>query len=178
MVRIRFMFYHAKWGDGKWLDNAISIWTSLLSLLRLDLRLLGFSHEEVLIPDEEGSFENGVCFSSTTRGGSEGVRFAPAKEVLKHPERWSYIEVPVSAEDLEVAMAEAQKLIGMPYDYWGIAGFVCPIVKQRPDEWYCSEVSHWFARLCKVVHKPRHMVSPLRKAQILIGMGYKLRKCA
>jgi hypothetical protein len=33
-MKVRFLFYHAKFRDGKWLDNAISGWTKILALGR------------------------------------------------------------------------------------------------------------------------------------------------
>ena len=149
-MKIRFLFYKAKLGDGKILDNLISGWTGMLSLFRLDLRLLGFSHMEVWLPDEIGNFTYGSCLSSASRGGKVGVRFAPAEEVLKNPKRWWYIEVEVKPERLEVALEEAKRLVGLPYDYAGILGFVIPFVKNDPGKWYCSEISCWFGKLCGI----------------------------
>ena len=185
-MKIRFLFYKAKLGDGHVIDNLISGWTGLLSLFRLNLNLYGFSHMEVWIPEPEcfNGFEwqnmgdyQGLCFSSASRGDRVGVRWAPANEVLKHPKRWSYVECDVDLERLEVAMQESNKLVNKPYDYAGIWGFVIPFVKNNPDKWYCSEVCCWFGKLCNIYKKKHKMISPLRAAQILIGcQGRKLKK--
>ena len=108
-------------------------------------RLLKYpvSHEEIWLPDLAGDFETvdygghferlwcGQCFSSTTRGDANGVRFAPASEVIgKHPERWEYIEVEVDDYRFEVFMDEATRLVGAGYDYWGVFGFLNPFPVQ------------------------------------------------
>jgi hypothetical protein len=57
MKRYRTLFYHAKWGDGKWIDNAIAISTQLgrcWDLKHWDITRQGISHEEIWLPDEDG----------------------------------------------------------------------------------------------------------------------------
>lgn len=98
-----------------------------------------------------GSPYIGRCFSSTTRGDANGVRFAPAAEVLHHPERWDYIECEVDPGRLEVALAEAERLVGAKYDYWAIIlGFSQPFPIQDEEKWYCSEICDWFKYLCRI----------------------------
>ena len=100
-----------------------------------------------------GNHYLGQCFSSTTRGDAEGVRFAPASEVLKHPERWDYIEVEVDDERFEVALDEAKRLVGNGYDYGYIISFLQPFIVQKESDWACSEFCDWFGFLN---HIPTH----------------------
>jgi len=167
-----------------------------------------FSHEELHISDKDGNFTRyvindnpnpgeerykgtkdfvGQCFSSTTRGKWNGVRFAPASEVLKHPERWSYIEFEVDEARFEVAMDEARRLVGKKYDYLGILGFLNPIPFQANDDWFCSEVCRWFKRLGRVrywtgfqgepfiLFKGKRC-SPRRSAHEMVKAGYELKQ--
>lgn len=109
----------------------------------------------------------GECFSSTTRGDDNGVRFAPANEVLgKHPERWDYIEVEVDPERFEVGWQEATKLVGRKYDYLGILGFLNPIPCQDGKKWFCSEVCDWLKYLWRVGDRHKR-ISPRRSAYLL-----------
>ena len=133
------------------------------------LKRLSISHEEIL-------FENrvicngylvlydrllhrqedikGLCFSSASRGGKIGVRFAPASEIVdKHPERW--IRIPVELPDVvEQAMFDAAKSIeGAGYDWLGIIGKTTWFTDwfQSYDRWYCSEACNWVAhKICKI----------------------------
>ena len=115
----------------------------------------------------------GQCFSSTTRGNANGVRFAPASEVLKHPERWEYIEVEVDTERLEVAEDEATLLIGRKYDYAALFGFLQPFDTQNEKKWYCSEICMWFAHLVRATKKRHKRISPRRAAYILAKLYHE-----
>lgn len=140
-----------------------------------------YSHEEMWIESEGGRFENhardqggqewfvfiGQCFSSTTRGNANGVRFAPAIEVLKHPERWDYIECDVKDWRLEVALEEANKLVDAKYDFIGILGFIQPIAIQDDQRWYCSEICDWLKVLLRIKSKRSKRISPRRAAYLL-----------
>ena len=173
--KVRFLFHNA---DDSMVGRGITVWTGFLALF-YNWRVLkySYSHEEVHIPNSVGKFSTagkpvatkffGQCFSSTTRGDADGVRFAPASEVLRHPERWSYIECEVDAERLEVAIQEAQRLVGARYDYWGIIGFLNPFPVQDPKKYFCSEICDWFKVLCRIYPKRQKRVSPRRSAYLL-----------
>jgi len=110
----------------------------------------------------------GECFSSTTRGDAEGVRFAPASEVLKHPERWDYIEIEVDDDRFEVAYAEAKRLDGLKYDYGYILDFLWPFTMfQKEKRWACSEICDWLKVLLRVWSHQHKRISPRRAAMIL-----------
>ena len=191
-MKVRFVF-HKPSGE-RAVGKAIVAWTWLLAFVSLQWKRLkyDYSHEELWLPNEgkcfyrfEKAFEewnphlgcfvkyskcifSGQCFSSTTRGNAEGVRFAPAAEVLgKHPERWDYIECEVSAERLEVAVEEAKKLVGKKYDYLGLFGFFQPFVIEDNKKWYCSEILDWLKVLLGLYPKRYKRISPRRAAQVL-----------
>ena len=168
MRRIRILFYHAAI-DGKAIDNLIAFWTGLWPS---NWGTRQFSHMEIEfcdrteLPNGEIGFstiglDNGLCFSSATRGGKTGVRFAPSSEVLKHPERWWYLEKMLPDEIEQKMFNEASKIIGAKYDYFAILGYCAPqrilsgFLKlvgakvaaeaieaklQDSKKWYCSEV--------------------------------------
>ena len=180
-MKIRFVFHKPQGERG--VGKAIVVWTWLLGLFyNWKVLKYNYSHEEVWLPDEDGDFTEalswytdkliedftGQCFSSTTRGDANGVRFAEALEVLgKHPERWDYIECEVDPERLEVAVEQAERLVGAKYDFPGIFGFFLPIPIQDGQRWYCSELCDWFKFLIRINSKRHKRVSPRRSACLL-----------
>ncbi len=194
-MKIRFVYFN---GKDSLVGKGIKAWTWILALARLDFESLkyNFSHVECWFPDEDGNFETtrrvmipcpdnkpgcctchyriddilaGQCFSSTTRGDAEGVRFAPASEVLKHPERWMYQEFEVDEDRVTNAIEQCKKTeAGKPYDFAGIFGFFVPWNLQAAEKWYCSEICSYLAwdfgltgdRLIK-------RISPRRLAKVL-----------
>jgi len=184
-MKIRFLFYKAK-QNGKWLDNGISTWTWLLALARLDFESLeyDYSHVEFWMPDSEGNFEKrdiiasdtpdhvfylDKCFSSTTRGKWNGVRFAPANEVLKHPERWAYMEFEVDDLLWQSTLTFMEMQLGMLYDFPGIFGFFLPWNTQDKNKWYCSEICARIAFVLGLTDKLYKRISPRRLAKVLDG---------
>jgi len=123
MKKFRVLFYKAKFGDKKWIDDGISIYTTFWNVLGLAFEpklawqvfRRRYSHVEIWLPDEGGFFVKcistgwiakhdndkviiskeicGQCFTSTMRGDDNGTVIRPASEVLTHPERWDYIEI-------------------------------------------------------------------------------------
>ena len=89
MKTIRVLFYRAG-KDGKWLDDAISLWSGLWNW-----GTPPYSHVELEFVGRS------VCFSSATRGNFIGVRFESSEVVLKHWNRWDYIEKTISNEEEE-----------------------------------------------------------------------------
>lgn len=171
-MKIRFAF-HKPLGE-RGVGKAIVAWTWFLGLF-YNWRVLkyNYSHVEVWLPNSLGKFKmygkiTGECFSSTTRGDAEGVRFAPAYQVIgKHPERWDRIEVDVDEERLEVAVEEARRLVGAKYDYLGLFGFMNPFAVQDDKRWYCSEICDWFACLLGIYPERHKRISPRRAAYLL-----------
>ena len=140
-----------------------------------------FSHEELWIPDSLGSFRDfidgytGKCFSSTTRGDSNGVRFAPASEVLgKHPGRWKYIEFEVDDKLFDNAMVSMGKKVGNKYDFVAVTtGFVTPVLIDDKDKNYCSGVCCWAKWLMNVLRKWWKVISPRRSALIMAKLYHE-----
>jgi hypothetical protein len=78
------------------------------------------------------------------------------------------MEFEIDEERLEVVLEESKKLIGLPYDFWGIFGFLQPFNTQDSKEWYCSEISAWFLYLVRVLDKRETRISPRRLSKVLI----------
>ena len=182
-VKVRSL-YHSPKGE-KWykIGGWIVGWTFVLGLFyNWKVLKYNFSHEEVWVADEQGYFDRienygegareqyfyDQCFSSTTRGDANGVRFAPAQDVLgNHPDRWKYIEWECEEERFEAVMGRAKLEIGKKYDFNGVKGFVNPFAKQKRDKWYCSEICDWFKWLCGIYSRHQEKVSPRRSAYLL-----------
>ena len=172
-MKIRFLF-HKPIGE-RGVGKAIVAWTGFLALFyNWKLFKYPYSHVEIWMVGGFGVFEIedmgyfGKCFSSTTRGTSDGVRIAPACDILHNPYRWDYIETNVDPERCEVALAESNKLIGLKYDYGYILSFLQPFILQKEKAWACSELCDWFRVLCGLIPpKKQKRVSPRRLAYIL-----------
>ena len=187
-MKIRYLF-HKPMGE-RGVGKAIVAWTWLLGLFySREVLKYNYSHMEVWLPDEDGDFGKvvllgirnadaahqvllkGKCFSSTTMGDAEGVRFDLAMNVVgKHLERWEYIECDAYGRRLEVAIAEAERLVGAKYDYMGLFGFFLPINIQDSQRWFCSEICMWFAYLVRSVANRHKRISPRRAAAVLAKM--------
>lgn len=183
MKKVRDVFFVAKI-DGKWLDDGISIWTWILAAVSLgwDRLKYGFSHQEKWFPNRDGVFEFlgvpvGECFSSTTRGDAEGVRFAPAAKVLKHPERWLVIEREVTDGEYYEMLWAARREIGKKYDYWGLVTgfFMMAKFLQNDKKWYCSDICMYLDFVAGLLKKRLWIVSPRRAAAILVKAGNVIR---
>lgn len=176
MKKVRVVFHK---GKDSLIGRLIIGWTWVLAALPLqwDRLKYNYSHVEVWFPDERGRFEDnsghpvGRWFSSTTRGGSKGVRMADADEVLKHPERWDYIEIDIKQADYDTMITWSEVLAGEAarYDYRGIFGFILPFNVQDRERWYCSEICAfllWNVGVLKLLHT---RISPRRLAMVLVS---------
>ena len=178
-MKIRLVYHKPK---DSWLGRGIVGWTWLLALARLDFKNLkhNFSHVEMWFPDEDDYFGSawqygpkttmntitGQCFSSTTRGDAEGVRFAPASEVLKHPERWMYQEFEVDEEDVEAQLPVMKNWCGWKYDFAGIFGFFLPWNPEDEEKWYCSELCAHLCYCFDIIDEPHKRISPRRLTKV------------
>ena len=172
--------YHTGKGEGLTVGRLIICWTWVLALFYSKKALkLNFSHEELHVPNALGKFKMygkpvGQCFSSTTRGDAQGVRFAPASQVLRHPERWKYIEFEVDDDKWRSIQSWMRALVGRKYDFVGVRGFVIPFVPQNNNEWYCSEICCGIKRRLGIAtDKPP--ISPRRSALLMIEQGLELK---
>lgn len=157
MKIIRILFYKAG-RDGRWLDDAIAIWTGL------NPRNWGtprYSHVELQFIDR------GVCFSSATRGQWTGCRFAPASEVLKHKDRWDYIDKAVSSEEEARLFQAAQSIVGCLYDFFGLFfGYMTFFRFEAEDRFYCSKSIDYILDRAWIFPKRHNPISPRRLASI------------
>lgn len=164
--KIRFIFYNVPIGFGHPVNDTIVIYTSSLPVNWGTPKENRCSHVEVWIADENNDFGTkdcwkGYCFSSTNRGNSSGVRFAPASEVLDHPENWKYIEVEICSTLFTQWYNYASSQVGKQYDWLGIYGFAVPFDIDDPKKWYCSEISNDSARRLKVIKSRHNKISPI-----------------
>ena len=176
------------------IGQGIVIWTGILALVRFDWKSLKFNYRHVSMwfPDEDGLFQEangwytdkltdeflGQCFSSTTRGDAEGVRFAPASKVLKHPERWMIGEVEVSHDSYMDMLLFAHMETGKKYDYLGLfTGFflLAPYL-QNDKKRYCSDVVMWLGSIGKIFKKRLWIISPRRLARVWVAKYGELRE--
>jgi len=129
MKQWAFAFYKAKLGDGKIVDDGVSVWTTFVNVVGLVAMLKfklawevikhRYSHVEAWTPNSNGEFLNiaihaggkievailGECFTSTLRDGAKGTVIRPAAGVIgKHPERWDIVFCESSEEDYAAAV--------------------------------------------------------------------------
>ena len=202
-MKYRTLLYHSKWWDGKWIDNAITIVTRVWHLFRRlwkrELRWkefwrifkMGFSHEEIWIPDEDGGFSyacscydmplycsvcfiggktyKGTCYTSTmgqVRGKNNvgnGTCKRNASNILKHPERWSYTEHEVSDRRYVWMIHYLEDQVAKNKGY-GLG----------PDKNVCSELSHNANVTSGELAGPYRFISPLGDALRLVKSGKEI----
>lgn len=104
-------------GPATGLKNKLGHWLVCI------LTLSRYSHCELVI--------DGTCYSSSFRDG--GVR---SKLIDFTNGKWDVFPI---AGDEEAAWRWFQEHKGQRYDWQGIVRFVLPFVRQRPDEFFCSE---------------------------------------
>ena len=188
MKTFRVLFYKSKVGDGKWIDNAISLWTMFFNW-----GTKNYSHCEVWLPDENGEFQEpdwdegkysfvGQCFTSTMRDKIDGTVIRPASEVLKHHERWDYCEGEAEDADYEnaVAWAYAKVAENEGYGKRTIGRFFMPIWLfkllrlEEENKDICSEVAEMFCIIAKWICE-KLFRSPRRLSRKLIKKGYVIK---
>ena len=194
MKKVRSL-YHKPLGE-RGFGRYIVAWTWCLGLFyNWKVLKYNYSHEELWFPAEDGNFTTttqvcnqlsglnsngqdfyfsykqtpiGQCFSSTTRGTANGVRFAAASEVVgKHPSRWRYIEYEVSDEKYEAAMPKLKAKVGNEYDFMEVSGFVVPFMPDNPKKDYCSGICDLAKFLFGIFKKTNKPISPRRSAMLL-----------
>ena len=89
-----------------------------------------YSHCELAIPD---TTRPGIyyCVSASVRDG--GVR---GKYMTLTDERWDLLPAPTTEEDVYRHLRQHE---GQPYDWLGVFRFICPILRQSKNRWFCSE---------------------------------------
>jgi len=86
----------------------------------------------------DGKEKGTLCFSSSPRDG--GVRF---KYINLADGKWDLVNVAMlpTPEILAGVLSYAQTLVGLDYDWLGIAGFVLPFGEHDDKDRFCSEVA-------------------------------------
>lgn len=186
MAKIRVLFYRAIFGDKKWLDDAISLWTGLFNM-----GTGPYSHVELQTP-EDGYFElrppstnygladmeyMGTCYTSTMRGKTKGVVKRPVSEVLKNPRRWDYCEIEVGEKRhkqmIETANLYAKEYHG--YDFKAIVSFFWYKRIGSRTEFICSELVYHFLFLLGVFKLGFKCPSPRRLSRWLTKKGIEIK---
>lgn len=182
-MKIRIIFYRAKFGDKKWLDDAISLWTGLFNW-----GTGPYSHVELWVPDMNTPMEwygmrhfQGTCYTSTLRGTAKGVCKRPASEILKNPKRWDYCEIEVdnlSCYNIMISGAEQAVVWNSGYDMKAIASFFLPFRFGSRQKFICSEFVYlmlWYAHIFEDLTKSSLCPSPRRLSRWLTKRGYAIK---
>jgi hypothetical protein len=215
---IRLLLYKAG-KDGKWMDNAISLWTKLWNS-----GTGPYSHAEIWIPERvthrNGNapshfnpryvFEKsdlperykdkpwkihsnhdvvGHCYTSTMGAlrnnpigkredsNVDGVVIRPTYQVLKHPERWDYIEIWLDPQHWSLAVTWARQRAQMviKYDRWAILSFFLPwrLHSDRAD--ICSECCYDFLLMAGFFKDADKVPSPRRLSQWVLDRDKSLQ---
>lgn len=184
-MKIRILFYKSKFGDGHWIDNAISMWTGIWNWFTKnyahcevwipDGPFFGKSVSQVLCPQDAGFC--GTTYTSTMRGENDGVVERSASEVLKNPSRWDYYEI-------EINEAAYQEMIynmdfevnnNKGYDKPSIVKFFNPFSRKPTlEKFICSEFVHWSLFCANIFCKPE-LLSPRRLSKRLEKLGYEAK---
>ncbi len=192
MKLIRSLYHKAQ---GKPIDIGISAWTWFLAAVSFAWKRLkyNYSHMSVWFPDGDGNFGSadicgvidpfgnnffkGQCFSATMRGAAKGVRFAHAREVLRHPENWDYTQEWVTDEQYEIMLIAAEGEVGKDYDFLGVfTGFfmLAPYL-QNDKKRYCSDICCWLKWKAGIIKKRLWIISPRRAAALDVKRGLKIK---
>lgn len=86
----------------------------------------------------DGKHVGTLCYSSSPRDG--GVRF---KYINLQDGKWDLVNVALlpTPDILASVLSYAETMIGMPYDWVGIAGFALPFGEHDDKDRFCSEVA-------------------------------------
>lgn len=196
MYKVRFLFYRAKFEWRNFLktrrirlvDDAISWWS-----WPWNIGTGPYAHVEVWLPDKTGNYSHtdkwvgfswldrtiytGTCYTSTLRDNYRGTCKRPASQVLKHPERWDYMEFDVP-EDLYYAMKawmETQVENNKGYDKKAIISFFWPKRFHNADKFICSEFCQIAAVYAGILHLPYQVVSPRKLSRMLLGKMQRIK---
>ncbi len=100
-------------------------WKGLWDALVRGITHGAYSHCELVFPA-------GVWYSSSASDG--GCRF---KQIASDPEKWDFLAVAV---DESRVRRFCDREVGCGYDWFGVARFVIPWLRQSRERWFCSEV--------------------------------------
>ena len=164
--------------DGHVLDNAICAWTKMWNLSAP--KQLTCGHSEIGFQCPYGGWEQGLCYTSTMQDKVNGVVMRPAKDVVwKHPERWTYFEIPCySDHEFESARTwcEVRASQNIRYDKRAIASFFWFKRLDSAKSDICSEACWNVLKNVKGLELllTLNIPSPLRLAHTVYKCGYDL----
>ena len=167
--RVRFIFYKTPWKWGlKYLVN------HLISLRTWSK----YSHVEIWVANESIlgfgyiSLPVGTCYTSTMRGEENGTVERRAIKVLKHPERWDYIEFDVNDREYKdlILWLDKEVKANKGYSKWDILKFLSPIHFPDNKRNICSELCNDGACIAGII-KGRGIVSPAKLLKKLVAVG-------
>ena len=172
MKTIRLLNYKY---TGKPLNFAISAYTKLFNW-----NTPPYSHSEIWFPGSASDCFvdslgfHGSCFTSTLRGKVNGTVIRPASQVLTHPSRWEFFEIPVedTVYDQVYTKARAAALANEGYDKPACLSFFLPVRFGSGSRDICSEVTYRALCWAGIFSKPA-MPSPRRQAKWLMALGYE-----
>ncbi len=166
MAKIKIYFCKAKWGDGHWLENAISAYTGLFNW-----GTGSYSHVEL------EDVQTHMMYTSTMRGDAKGVVKRPASEVLKKPGRWDVCEIECEQEDYELMITHADLMVknNAGCDFKVAMSFFWFWRVHDASKYICSEaVNCWIGWLIRKWIGGDKCPSPRRLSRWLIKKGYKI----
>ena len=172
---IRILFYKTPKFKWKYLIN----W--LISIRTLSK----YSHCEIWVADQDffvnpyscGIQVVGTCYTSTMRGKDNGTVKRGASGVLDHPERWDYIEIPLTDAQYEalITWMDFEVANNAGYSRWDIMRFILPIHFNDTKRNICSEfVNNALCRISLV--SGFGIVSPSKVCKKLKKLGHKTKE--
>ena len=83
-----------------------------------------------------------LCFSSSWRDGGVRFRYIRLGETRGRPgaRKWTLIPIPTRAAQVRLLRAWCAARLGGRYDVPGVLAFKLPLVRQRLNWWFCSEI--------------------------------------
>ena len=123
--QLHLAFYRGE-QHGRWLDRAIA---------RHDRG--PFSHVELVFAQHPRG-RSVACFSSSWRDG--GVRFKWLTLGGANAPKWAVLPVPMWPADVLRVRRWCVRQVGGRYDVPGVLAFKLPLVRDRLDWWFCSEI--------------------------------------
>ncbi len=174
MNSFRLLEYKAKFGDHHIVDDLISITTK-----PCNWNTPPYSHSEIWWPNPYHSnidlaWEEGECFTSTLRDEAKGTTIRPASQVLTHPDRWEYIELPADPIRLAAAIGLARLAVinNEGYDYLRLLGILTRLGFGTTGKDVCSEICERFMVWCGIFKKETKP-SPRRLGRNVMRLGFK-----
>ena len=118
--------FYRGFDHGNWLDRAIA---------RHDCG--PYSHVE-LVFGPRVRVGRARCFSSSYRDG--GVRFKPIRLGGEAARKWDLLLLTPPAAKVEALGRWCESKVGGKYDVPGVLAFKLPLVRERLNWWFCSEI--------------------------------------